>query len=743
MENSTKTYLVGKGAKTLVGNNVPQNSLDISKSATQIYHIVPSCAYIINNTDGTAAPQEFSFFLFKNENDAILDVTKQTEFLIQYTVGETSGEFKMTSNKLKEAEFPYKLSEVTSFVVQAKHNNIIAATFNIACVSEKSGTVVPGADGKDGITVYAVPGFVSFQSNEDGIVDLSKNEDKKEVQIIAYRGSKPVASAIKNITATHCEVEQITGIENRFRFKSIAQHSIDITIPDSGTITKEISYTSGQVDIEVLVEGIKCKLTVPFSVDNTVLYTSFYTRTDRQLQSVFTEYRKTQKDVATTWTNIQQAAERIDASANQIKTDSEKMKKNYSEIKIKADGITQTVEQKISDLDKTYDQYQNDFSQFKEDPFGFVFSANTEIKTSDESIKKFNSIFEMTSSHTALYGMKDGLEKVGIYLYTDPPKIQFKADVIEAIAGQVSTTGNITAKSLTTIDENEQDPPVINIENGLLTAYSTKSRFDAKEKANLVFGLNNNKDKKFQFEYYDDKGNLVWALGPMGLIQYIISGQLQRKKSFWVFDLKSGYIGDDGTIQEGSAIGGGNFYFIDTGESDLSGVGNNIIDTNQNAGLITCFQYVAPTLQGQITNDSQFNLTKEQAEKYNYYWFYSCSPEYTENNLYEWDLSKNNVDLGNEKKSEWKVRILGSEVTQGTGNIQMHVFVEDGVKWALSTPITKVVGLKKYTVEIGSKQILSIKSKPTGQDDCFEPITKDCIIYKNSVTKSDMPSQTI
>ena len=740
MENSTKTYLVGKGAKTLVGNNVPQNSLDISKSATQIYHIVPSCAYIINNTDGTAAPQEFSFFLFKNENDAILDVTKQTEFLIQYTVGETSGEFKMTSNKLKEAEFPYKLSEITSFVVQAKHNNIIAATFNIACVSEKSGTVVPGADGKDGITVYAVPGFVSFQSNEDGIVDLSKNEDKKEVQIIAYRGSKPVASAINKITATHCEVEQITGIENRFRFKSIAQHSIDITIPDSGTITKEISYTSGQVDIEVLVEGIKCKLTVPFSVDNTVLYTSFYTRTDRQLQSVFTEYRKTQKDVATTWTNIQQAAERIDASANQIKTDSEKMKKNYSEIEIKADGITQTVEQKISDLDKTYDQYQNDFSQFKEDPFGFVFSANTEIKTSDESIKKFNSIFEMTSSHTALYGMKDGLEKVGIYLYTDPPKIQFKADVIEAIAGQVSTTGNITAKSLTTIDENEQDPSVINIENGLLTAYSTKSRFDAKEKANLVFGLNNNKDKKFQFEYYDDKGNLVWALGPMGLIQYITSGQLQRKKSFWVFDLKYGRIGDKGEIQDSLSVGNGNFFFINI----KGAVGNEIKDPDPNAEPKTCFQYVAPTFQGQITDDRQFNLTKEQAEKYNYCWFYSCSEDYTENNLFEWDLSKNNVELGQDKKAEWKVMILGSDYIfneLATG----LVVVEKGEKWASVTPITRIIDLTKYSVDIGSKQILTFNRKPTGQDDCFIPVddTNNSIVYSNNVTSTPIASQTI
>lgn len=742
MESSTKTYLVGKGAKTLVGNNVTQNSLDISKSATQIYHIVPSCAYIINNTDGTAAPQEFSFFLFKKENDTILDVTKQTEFLIQYTVGETSGEFKMVSNKLKETEFPYKLSEVTSFVVQAKHNNIIAATFNIACVSEKSGTVVPGADGKDGITVYAVPGFVSFQSNEDGIVDLSNNEDKKEVQIIAYRGKDPVTPTIgERIAATHCEVEKITGTENKFRFKSIARHSIDIAIPDSGaTITKEISYTSGQVDVPVSVDGIQCNLTVPFSVDNTVLYTSFYTRTDKKIESVLTKYEETQGIVNDTWTQIQQTAESIDESAKQIKTDSKTMQDNYAKIQLKADGITQTVEQKISDLDNTYDQYQKDFSQFKENPFGFVFSANTEIKTSDESIKKFNSIFEMTSSHTALYGMKDGLKKVGINLYTDPPKIQFNADVIEAIAGQVSITGNITAKSLTTIDKNEQDPSVINIENGLLTAYSKKSRFDAQEKANLVFGLNNDKDKKFQFEYYDDEGKLLWALGPMGLIQYITSGQLQRKKSFWIFSLKIGHIGDKGELQEGASASGGNFKFI-----DIKGtVGNEIKDPDPNAEPKTCFQYVAPTFQGQITDDRQFKLTKEQAEKYNYCWFYSCSEDYTENNLFEWDLSKNNVELGQDKKAEWRVMILGSDYIfneLATG----LVVVEKGKKWASVTPITRIIDLKKYTVDIGSKQILTFNRKPTGQDDCFISVgeANNSIVYSNNVTSTIIASQTI
>ena len=741
MESSTKTYLVGKGVKTLVGNNVPQNSLDISKSATQIYHIVPSCAYIINNTDGTAAPQEFSFFLFKKENDTIFDVTKQTEFLIQYTVGETNGEFKMVSNKLKETEFPYKLSEVTSFVVQAKHNNIIAATFNIACVSEKTGTVVPGTDGKDGITVYAIPGFVSFQSNEDGIVDLSKNEDKKEVQIIAYRGKDPVTPKIGEITATHCEVEKITGIENKFRFKSIARHSIDITIPDSGaTITKEISYTSGQVDVQVSVDGIQCNLTVPFSVDNTVLYTSFYTKTDKKIESVLAKYEKTQGIVNNTWTQIQQTAESIDASAKQIKTDSKIMQDNYAKIELKADGITQTVEQKISDLDKTYDQYQNDFSTFKHDPFGFVFSANTEIKTSDESIKKFNSIFEMTSSHTALYGMKNGLKEVGIDLSTDPPKIQFTADVITAIAKDVSTTGNLTAKTLNTFDASKEDPAVINIKDGLLTAYSRKSRFDAQEKANLIFGINNDTDKKFQFEYYDDKGNLVWALGPMGLIQYITSGQLQRKKSFWVFDLKSGYIGDDGKLQEVVSASGGNFNFI-----DIKGtVGNEIKDPDPNADPKTCFQYVAPTFQGQITSDLQFNLTKEQAKKYNYCWFYSCSEDYTENNLFEWDLSKNNVELGQDKKAEWKVMVLGSDYIfneLATG----LVVVEKGEKWASVTPITRIIDLRKYIVDIGSKQILTFNRKPTGQDDCFIPVgeANNSIVYSNNVTSTAIPSQTI
>ena len=54
------------------------------------------------------------------------------------------------------------------------------------------------------------------------------------------------------------------------------------------------------------------------------------------------------------------------------------MKKNYSEIVAKADSITQTVGKEIKRLDDKYEEYQNSFSTFKQDPFGFVFKTVTD-----------------------------------------------------------------------------------------------------------------------------------------------------------------------------------------------------------------------------------------------------------------------------------------------------------------------------------------------------------------------------
>lgn len=42
------------------------------------------------------------------------------------------------------------------------------------------------------------------------------------------------------------------------------------------------------------------------------------------------------------------------------------------------------------------------------------------------------------------------------------------------------------------------------------------------------------------------------------------------------------------------------------------------------------------------------------------------------------------------------------------------VVVEKGEKWTSVTPITRIIDLKKFSVNIGSKQILTFNRKPTG-----------------------------
>ena len=73
------------------------------------------------------------------------------------------------------------------------------------------------------------------------------------------------------------------------------------------------------------------------------------------------------------------------------------------------------------------------------------------------------------------------------------------------------------------------------------------------------------------------------------------------------------------------------------------------------------------------------------------------------------------------------------------------VVVEKGEKWTSVTPITRIIDLTKFSVNIGSKQILTFNRKPIGQDDCFIPVgeTNNSIVYSNNVTSTTIASQTI
>jgi hypothetical protein len=57
--------------------------------------------------------------------------------------------------------------------------------------------------------------------------------------------------------------------------------------------------------------------------------------------------------------------------------------------------------------------------------------------------------------------------------------------------------------------------------------------------------------------------------------------------------------------------------------------------------------------------------------------------------------------------------ILGSDYIFNEFTTKL-VVVEKGEKWASVTPITRIIDLREYAVDIGSKQILTFNRKPTG-----------------------------
>lgn len=770
MENNTKTYLVGKNIKTLAGSEIPENSLDISKSTTQLYHIIPSCAYIISNSDGTAAPQEFSFFLFKKQNDTIDDVTKNTKFSIRYTVNDTEGTFNLSSNKLKESEFPYKLSDITSFIVQAMHDGIIAATFNIACVGEKSsgGGGSTGEKGEDGLMIYALPSIVTFQSNENGIVPEDQFSDSsKDIQIQAYRGSIPQTVIITNIKATNAETEIDDIKTDTFRFKSIAPQEIEMPQEDeSATATKKvISYTSGQAVVQLSVDKVSCSITVPFIVDNTVLYNDFYTRTAKEMKSYYGLYTAQSDAIIKKSSEIQHSAEEITATARAIKQDSEKIQSDQSKFTMEANKQIQQVSSIVTNLQNDVTRNSSAIESIKPDEiltkvksvekqgktiteqYGEIRTKYGSIETAVESLNKTvgedgkeiinkattsimndansivakalkhngegnvrESIMNLTNDTFKLNILKNGLMAAGIdinYKDENGAGSKFTDSTINLIADKVSTNGDFSAASIQTKTYEKDNQtidvkqPVIKIEKGLLTAYTEQQRLADGLQPNLRFGIS---DKSLQFEYRNNDGILLWTLGANGFVQYITSGQLQRKKIFYIFRPTCGKLLDNGEIGDCKPGDSNNFFYLPG--TDQASINKKISETASKDNLKTCFQYVAPTVQGQIVEDTQFKLSTELAKKYNYRWFYSCSEDYTEKNLYEWDLSKNNEQLGD--NGQCKCKILGSSG---------ELIVEDNVKWTSSeNPIKN--GQHRISLVLDPDGNYGFaKEKPSGQDD--------------------------
>jgi len=130
------------------------------------------------------------------------------------------------------------------------------------------------------------------------------------------------------------------------------------------------------------------------------------------------------------------------------------------------------------------------------------------------------SVMTLTDSRFGINLLKNGLNVAGFELADEGgngegtgSKFKVNADNITLISKEVSASGNLSAKSLTTKPDGD-DPSIISIEGSYLKAYNKKSYHNtedsSQDKPNLILGTNNG---KLQFDYYDDNRNLIWSLG--------------------------------------------------------------------------------------------------------------------------------------------------------------------------------------------------------------------------------------
>lgn len=792
MKLDTKTYLVGKKINTLGSSEIPENSLDITDNETQIYHIIPSCAYILSN--GTATPQDISFFLFKKENNIIQDITSKTKFVIQYTVNGVPGTFNLDSNRLSESgKFPYHFSDIDSLMVEAYDNNIKAATFNIACIEEKSGggSGSTGQKGEDGLTIFVLPSIVTFKSDENGIVSDQAAQNER-VQIIAYRGSVVQDVQITKIISTeHAEAELIENNKDYFRFKAIEQHEVTMSTSDeNGPVQKKIniSYTSGSATVQVSINKVSTQITVPFIVDNTELYDSYYVRTTKEMTSIYHKYQVTGQEIKDDYTKIQQTADKIFAEAKQVSDSGKALEEKQSQFEITYDQQLQEVSKKYTELDTGYQSLKDSFSKIDADSITLqvseavkdanyakdsvsslrttannidsrVKTVETTIGTNGEKIiseaeskitqnadkivadvltkengQTKEGILKLTDDSFKIGILKDGLQTAGITIDYDNPKdpektkinisadnINFEGtDAINLISNEVSASGNLSAKSLTT-NPDGNDPAIISIEGSYLKAYNKKSQHNTsdpkQDKPNLVLGTN---EGKLQFEYYDNSGNLLWSLGENGFIQYVGSGDMSSSMIVERLNLYRGIINSEGEIEEydlsRDQYGKEKEYFLFI---DRTGQYNNQIIDSSNQ--ITCYQYRAPKSNGKIVNDKDHNLSADQAAQLNYLWIYSSDQtEFPNNNKDSWDLTNCDLWLSLEGEKSKKIKVLGNDVSNTDGHVGFvnEVFVKSSEKWDyvnsfiqndyllnIGTPNIYMVSTQTDTPESGYKQL--------------------------------------
>lgn len=144
----------------------------------------------------------------------------------------------------------------------------------------------------------------------------------------------------------------------------------------------------------------------------------------------------------------------------------------------------------------------------------------------------------------------------------------------------------------------------VRIEDGMVKI------FGAAGVANIRFGLDDN--GYATLGYYDNHGNLLYDLGPKGIVKLDVSGSTMTRTAFIKLDAA-------GLVSPYTEKKDGYLWITDENSNKFFGVpARPNVYVRVNLGVTECvelYQYCAPRLNGEIIADEKYGMTKTQTEK--------------------------------------------------------------------------------------------------------------------------------
>lgn len=252
------------------------------------------------------------------------------------------------------------------------------------------------ANGEDGLTLYAEPGAVTFQSDSDGTISEGQS------QVVSIRYEKGSESAYANIKSL--------SVENLKEVMPINSDGHSFTIQGSNVTTTNVTDADGNVfAIPASNAFVTVKCTIPNGTKVYTIVVPIYTSTSEFVSRVFRsqkEFRQEYEELAKRQTEqgdaieqykstFEQTARKIEMTVEANKTEADgSIEKLQSQFTITAEEIKATVSDYKTETDGTIEDYRSEWKQTAQE---ITTTVEANKKDADDNLTSAKSEWKQTA----------------------------------------------------------------------------------------------------------------------------------------------------------------------------------------------------------------------------------------------------------------------------------------------------------------------------------------------------------